>query len=153
MAALSSQSLTAARARAIAWWALAFWVASVLFALVLALLIDTSPDFASLAVAVLLAVVTVLAIAWVTSMVAGPFVLVKLRNRPNTLGVWTTIVLPLSLGFALVCAIAVPVQWTDQCVRHRAIVPLVAAPVILLSQPARAQVAYLRLDDKPDCFA
>lgn len=144
--------MTAARARTIAWWALAFWVASVFFGVVLAALLSASPDFASLATAVLLAGVTVLAIAWVTSMVAGPFVLVKLRNRPDTLGVWTTIVLPLSLAFALVCAIAVPVQWTERCVKHQAIVPLISTPAILLGQPERAAVAYFRLDDKPACF-
>lgn len=118
----------------------------------LAALLAASPDFVSLLVAVLLAGLTVLAIAWVTSMVAGPFVLVRLRNRPDTLGVWTTIVLPLSLAFALICAIAVPVQWTERCVQHKAIVPLFSAPFYLVSSPDRAPIAYFRISDETACF-
>jgi hypothetical protein len=123
----------------------------VLFALFLASVLASSLDLLALALGVLLAALTVLAIAWVTSMVAGPFVLVKLRNRPDTLGVWTTIVLPLSLAFALVCAVAIPLQWTEGCVRQKAVAPLFSVPVFLLKSEDRAPVAYVRFDDDRVC--
>lgn len=144
--------MTAARARRIARWSLVAAVYSLAFALLLGSLYSGDLNIVALVFAALLAGLTVAAITWVTSMVAGPFVLVKLRNRPDTLGVWTTIVLPLSLAFALICAIAVPVRWTEDCVEHPAVVPLVALPLFLLKSTDRTPVAYIRFEEEIVCF-
>jgi hypothetical protein len=144
--------MTAERARRIARWSLVVAVASLAFALLLGSLYSGDLNLVALVVAVLLAALTVVAITWVTSMVAGPFVLVKLRNRPDTLGVWTTIVLPLSLAFALVCAIAVPVRSTEDCLERTAVVPLIALPLYPLNSADRMPVAYIRFEDDLVCF-
>lgn len=144
--------MTAVRARRIARWSLLAAVASLAFALLLGGWYSGEWNLVAVLVAVLLAGLTVVAITWVTSMVAGPFVLVKLRKRPDTLGVWTTIVLPLSLAFALVCAIAVPVRWTENCLERTAVVPLIALPIYPLNRDDRMPVAYIRFEDDLICF-
>lgn len=143
--------MTAPRARRIARWSLLAVVVSLFFALVLGSAYSGEVNVVAIIVAVLIAGLTVAAISWITSMIAGPFVLVKLRNRPDTLGVWTTIVLPLSLAFALVCAIAVPVRGTEGCVERPAVVPLITLPVYLLNDSDRTPIAYIRFEEELDC--
>lgn len=81
--------MTAALARRIAHWSLIAWSASVLLVVVFGSPNGTS-DLAASAGALLLAMATALLLSWVTSMAAGPFALVKMRGRPDLLGVWKT---------------------------------------------------------------
>lgn len=154
--------MTPALARRFALWALVAWGVSVVLLLLFGDYLAgpaggavarprTRPDLAAAVSAVLLAAATVLLLSWVTSMVAGPFALVKMRDRPNTLGVYRTIILPLSLAVGLVCAIAFPVKWNAGCDSHRAVVPLVTVPLYLLSDPDQAPVAYLRIPTTDGC--
>ncbi len=140
--------MTAARARRIAFWSLVVWALSVFWAAVTS---GGEKDVLTFVVAFLIAAATALVLSWVTSMVAGPFALVRLRKRPDTLGVYTSIVLPLSLAFGLICAIAVPVSWNTECGRHHAVVPLITAPVYVLGHPESARVAYIDYITLPTC--
>lgn len=140
--------MTASLARRIALWSLVAWAVSVLLAVIRS---GGHRNIATFLAALLIAAATALVLSWLTSMVAGPFMLVKLRGRPDTLGVYRTIVLPLSLAVGLVCAIAVPVHWESQCDRHSAVVPLVTAPVYLIGQPQSARVAYIDFIAVPTC--
>jgi hypothetical protein len=72
-------------------------------------------DFATAITAVAISLGLIVFIAWLISMVAGPAVLIKLRNRPNTLGVWTAIALPLSIAFAFACCVAFPIAKDRGC--------------------------------------
>lgn len=90
-------------------------------------------------------------IAWLASMVAGPAVLIKLRNRPNTLGVWTTIVLPLSIAFAFACCVAFPVAQGRACTKFYAAVPLAAAPFYIFGEPGTGFPAYMSYQAIKDC--
>jgi hypothetical protein len=136
------------RARRIAFWSLIAWGVTMLLALIFS---GGSPGILTILGAVLIAAATALVLSWVTSMIAGPFALVKMRRRPDTLGVYTRIILPLSLGIGLILAIAVPVHWTHNCVRRGAVVPLITAPIYLLGSPSDASIAYFKLADTPGC--
>lgn len=104
---------------------------------------EGDPRIGIFLVAFALAAVTALVLSWVTSMVAGPFALVKLRGKSDTLRVYTSIVLPLSLAVGLVFAIAVPVEYGSDCDFNKAVVPLVTAPIYWLGDPSEARVSYV----------
>jgi hypothetical protein len=142
--------LTPRLARRFAFWALAAWVASIVVVLLFGGVVG-DPGFATIAGAVLLAAATALVISWVTSMVAGPFALVKMRNRPDTLDVWKSIVLPLSLATGLILAIALPVRWSDGCEKHEAVVPMITAPIYVFGSPGDASLAYFQSTDSTAC--
>src|SRR4051794_16939309 len=129
--------MTAARARDWLTYAAVVWAVSMGLALLgFATFAEAGFfDFVTALAAIAVAAGIIVFLSWLTSMIAGPAVLIKLRNRPNTLGVWTTIVLPLSVAFACVCAIAVPVVDDRGCKKFYAAVPLIALPLYILGEP------------------
>lgn len=139
--------MTAARARTWVEVSACAWAASIAVALLIAVAYGNAGlmDFVTALTAVAIAVGITAFIAWLTSMVAGPVVLFKLRNRPDTLGVWTSIVLPLSIAFALVCGIATPVKVENHagCADQWAAAPLITVPLYLWADPGPGFPAYI----------
>lgn len=103
----------------------------------------TSVAVVSVLAGLLIAAGVMVFITWATSMIAGPAVLVKLRNQPDTLGTWKSVALPLSLTFACVCAIAVPARATAKCGTVTVAVPLAAAPFYWLGDKHTGFPAYV----------
>jgi hypothetical protein len=149
--------VTAERARAWLKYSAIAWAVSIVACLLLGAAHYGADvvDFATALTAVLIAAVIVAFIGWATSMVAGPIMLIKMRNRPDTLGTWKSIVLPLSLAFAFICGIAFPVKVFEEhpynCKQLSAAVPLVTVPFYGIGSAGEGFPAYFSKLQRHDC--